>query len=53
MDLEVIFIMTGRKHLDRVQRERLNEITSRWWGCESLNIFINMQGEISRSRFDS
>ena len=29
--------MTGRKQLNSVQRERLNDSDPRWWICESLD----------------
>jgi hypothetical protein len=38
MDLEA-FLVTGRKQLKSVQRERLNDSAPRWWRCESLDIF--------------
>lgn len=30
-------MMTGRKQLNSVQRERLNDSDPRWWICESLD----------------
>ena len=37
MDLEDLY-RQGASNIKYVQRERLNGLTSRWRGCESLNI---------------